>query len=145
MGPVAFGPVDGDNGLAYNPRCLARDLSMYWSNHTKPTDVTDLLTGCADLGCFDTNMEALDGLHAGGHFTIGGIAADTYASAGDPAFYLHHAQVDRVWTIWQNMNPQNRTKQVYGTSTAFNGETPISGRNCVMKGVIYTNACECPC
>lgn len=63
-------------------------------------------------------MEATPGTQAGGHFAIGGIAIDTYASARDPAFYLHHAQVDRIWTLWQNIN--NRTRQVYGTSTAFN-------------------------
>ena len=122
LGPVAFAPIDGDNGLDYNPRCLSRDISLVWSNQTKPTDVTSLISSCADLGCFDTVLEAIDGVHAGGHFTIGSIDADAYASAGDPAFYLHHAQVDRVWTIWQNLNARNRTRQVYGTSTAFNGE-----------------------
>ena len=120
LGPVDFAPVDGDNGLDYNPRCLTRDISLFWSNHTKPTDVTSLISGCTDLGCFDTALEAIDGVHAGGHFTIGSIDSDAFASAGDPAFYLHHAQVDRVWTIWQNLNPGNRTQQVYGTGTAFN-------------------------
>lgn len=68
-------------------------------------------------------MEAIPGVHAGGHFAIGGIAIDAFASAGDPAFYLHHAQVDRIWTLWQNIDePRNRTRQVYGTSTALNGE-----------------------
>ncbi len=122
LGPLAFAPVDGDNGLDYNPRCLSRDLSLVWSNNTKPTHVVSLISGCADLGCFDTVLEALDGVHAGGHFTIGGIGLDAFASAGDPAFYLHHTQVDRLWTIWQNLNAPNRTRQVYGTSTAFNGE-----------------------
>lgn len=25
---------------------------------------------------------------------------DTNIPSGDPAFYLHHAQVDRLWTLW---------------------------------------------
>lgn len=75
------------------------------------------------LGCFGTLMEGIPGVHASGHFAIGGLAVDAFASAGDPAFYLHHAQVDRVWTLWQNIKAQRkRTRQVYGTSTAFNGE-----------------------
>lgn len=41
-------------------------------------------------------MEAIPGVHAGGHFAIVGVAIDAYASAGDLAFYLHHAQVDRI-------------------------------------------------
>lgn len=122
LGPVAFEPVDGDNGLDYNPRCLKRDLSLEWSNHTKPTDITTLFNSCTDLGCFDSVLESLDGVHAGGHFTIGGIESDAFASSGDPAFYAHHAQVDRMWTLWQNLNPRNRTKQVYGTSTALNSK-----------------------
>lgn len=124
LGPVAFEPKDGDNGLGYNPRCLTRDISTEWSNHTKPTDVAAVISTCPDLGCFDTAFEAIDGVHAGGHFTIGAIDLDAFASSGDPAFYLHHAQVDRVWTLWQSLNVRNRTNQVFGTGTAFNGESP---------------------
>jgi tyrosinase len=58
------------------------------------------------------------GPHGGGHFTIGYVAfskglpnsmlthhrgdpgGDLFTSPGDPAFYLHHAQVDRLWTAW---------------------------------------------
>ncbi|KAI1129745.1 Di-copper centre-containing protein [Nemania abortiva] len=120
LGPVAFEPKGPDGGLGYNPRCLSRDISLEWSNHTKPTDVLSVLTTCNDLECFDTQLEAIDGVHAGGHFSMGGLGIDPYASAADPAFWLHHAQVDRVWTIWQNLNPHNRTLQVSGTGTAFN-------------------------
>lgn len=123
LGPVVFAPVDGDGGLDYDPRCLTRDLSLVWSNNTKPTDVAKLLQSCDDIDCFDSIVEASDGVHASGHFTIGGLDVDAYASAGDPAFYLHHAQVDRMWTIWQNLNPAKRTRQVWGTGTAFNGES----------------------
>ena len=122
LGPVASAPMNGSNGLEFNPRCLSRDLSLAWSNQTKPTDVTSLISSCANLGCFGTTIEALNGVHAAGHFAIGSMAMDAFASASDPAFYLHHAQVDRVWSIWQNFNAQNRTRQVYGTSTAFNGQ-----------------------
>ena len=122
LGPVAFEPKAGDNGLGYNPRCLSRDISPFWSNNTKPTDVARLINSCDDLGCFDTNIEGDDGVHTAGHFIVGGIHIDAWASPGDPVFYLHHAQIDRAWTIWQNRNAKNRTRQVYGTSTAFNGQ-----------------------
>ena len=82
-------------------------------------------SSCADLGCFNTALEAIGGVHAGGHFTIGGIALNAFASASDPAFYLHYAQVDRVWALWQNLNSRDRTNQVYVTSTAFNGDFPF--------------------
>ncbi|KAI1149682.1 Di-copper centre-containing protein [Nemania diffusa] len=120
LGPVAFEPKGPDGGLGYNPRCLSRDISFEWSNHTKPTDVLSLLTTCKDVGCFDNQIEMIDGVHAGGHFSMGGLGIDAYSSAGDPAFWLHHSQIDRMWTIWQNLNPQNRTLQVSETGTAFN-------------------------
>ncbi|KAK2882371.1 hypothetical protein FQN49_000426 [Arthroderma sp. PD_2] len=120
LGPVALEPKGDMGGLAYNPRCLTRDLNPLWTNNTKPTNVVDLLSGCDDVGCFDGKMEALDGVHSGGHWGIGGLCLDAYASTGDPAFFLHHAQVDRMWTIWQNLNPEKRTHQVWGTETAFN-------------------------
>ncbi|PSR84012.1 hypothetical protein BD289DRAFT_482993 [Coniella lustricola] len=120
LGPVAFQPYDGDGGLEYNPRCLVRDLSAVWANNTRPTKVLSLLEACDDIGCFDTELEAIDGVHAGGHFAMGGLGLDAYASAGDPAFWLHHAQIDRVWTIWQNQAPAQRTWQTAGTGTAFN-------------------------
>ncbi|KAF3480343.1 uncharacterized protein GIQ15_05690 [Arthroderma uncinatum] len=120
LGPVAFEPKGEMGGLAYNPRCLTRDLSPLWTNNTKPSDIAALLTDCDDIGCFDGQLEAPDGGHSGGHFGIGGLCIDAYASAGDPAFWLHHAQVDRMWTIWQNLKPKTRTHQVWGTGTAFN-------------------------
>ncbi|KAM0136979.1 hypothetical protein ACHAP3_004317 [Botrytis cinerea] len=122
LGPIAYAPYGPDHGLGYNPRCLSRDISSVWSNNTKPSDVVRLIQSSPDLGTFDTNLEALDGVHAGGHFSMGGLGLDAYASAGDPAFWLHHAMVDKVWGLWQNLDAGDRTKMVYGTGTAFNSE-----------------------
>ena len=35
---------------------------------------------------------------------------------GDPYFFFHHSQIDRVWWTWQNLNPGNRTSAIYGTT-----------------------------
>ena len=122
LGPVAYAPEGPDGGLGYNPRCLTRDLNLGFSNQTKPSDVLKVIEGPQDLGTFDTVLEALEGVHAGGHFTMGGLGIDAFASAGDPAFYLHHAAIDRVWSFWQSIQPEERLEQVYGTGTAFNSE-----------------------
>ena len=101
------------------------DISQEWSNNdTKPSHMVSVVEpgkGCGydnDFGCFGTAIEAIPAVHVGGSF----LANDAYASAGDPAFYLRHAQVDRAWPLWQNINkPRKRTRQVYGTGTAVNG------------------------
>ena len=122
IGPVAYDPLGPDGGLGANPRCLKRDLNLFWANQTKPTDVVSLFAESGgDLGSFDNNTEKLSGVHAGGHFTIGGDpGTDPYVSPGDPVFYLHHSQIDRIWTLWQSRDFAKRTNQVYGTSTTFN-------------------------
>jgi hypothetical protein len=55
------------------------------------------------------------GLHGVGHFTIAGDpGSDPFISPNDPAFWLHHGMLDRVWSIWQSMAPENRTQVVSG-------------------------------
>lgn len=58
------------------------------------------------------------GVHGGGHYTINGDpGGDLFTSPGDPAFYLHHGQIDRVWATWQNLDIANREKAIAGTGT----------------------------
>lgn len=123
LGPVASPPQGPDGGLGYNPRCLARDLHTEWSNYTKPSDVVRLFKTCNDsFECFDFDIEGAVGLHTAGHFTVGGVMMDAWASPQDPVFFLHHANVDRMWSLWQGLSPEKRLKQVYGTQTALNSQ-----------------------
>jgi tyrosinase len=43
--------------------------------------------------------------HNHGHSWIGGIMNNTSTSPTDPIFWLHHAEVDRLWQIWRQTNP----------------------------------------
>ena len=43
--------------------------------------------------------------HNRGHNWIGGDMANVQMSPNDPAFWFHHAQVDRIWAKWQENNP----------------------------------------
>lgn len=46
---------------------------------------------------------------------VGGDLSDFYSSPGDPLFYLHHAQIDRLWAIWQADDPSTRQYAISGT------------------------------
>ena len=48
-----------------------------------------------------------NGPHNRGHVWIGGDM-NTMASPRDPAFWFHHAQVDRLWAQWQEAHPGQR-------------------------------------
>jgi len=127
-------------GTAYNPRCLKRDITPWVSSQwNRDNDSATLITSNPDIYWFQTNMQgdfaAGDyGVHTGGHFTYGGDpGGDLFVSPGDPMFWLHHAQIDRTWWIWQNQDLKNRQNAVSGTITLNN--TPPS-RNTTLDDVI---------
>ncbi|CAI6090424.1 hypothetical protein V2G26_006019 [Clonostachys chloroleuca] len=133
LGPISLDSPGGEtitnpNGpLSYNPRCLKRDLSAevnrrysnassILSNILKPQDVADFqlqIQGKPGTGTI--------GIHGGGHYSLGGDPGrDVFTSPGDPAFYLHHSMLDRVWWIWQMLDPKKRVfsdSAISGTNT----------------------------
>jgi hypothetical protein len=42
---------------------------------------------------------------ANSSFTVGGHMTFPPVAVNDPVFFLHHANVDRLWTVWQQRNP----------------------------------------
>ena|SRR5436190_12168929 len=122
------GPNNVNPALEFNPRCLTRDINLFWSNQTRVPDIEFLLS-CPNVDCLEKRADGWELpadqpqplLHASGHFAIGGLQNDPFASPGDPVFYLHHAQIDRLWTIWQGQDAKERLFQVGGTKTPFDG------------------------
>jgi tyrosinase len=71
--------------------------------------------------------------HNAGHRVVGGVLADTWSSPGgrlyfhaagfeltsasEPLFYLHHANLDRIWWNWQMMDAHKRLHEISGRST----------------------------
>ena len=108
LGPIGLqGAAPGpEGGLGYNPRCLKRDVgpgvALKYTNWTAVAETIAEPT----LADFQWRLQGKPGtgtigLHGGGHFTIGGDpGGDVFISPSDPAFYLHHGQIDRVWAIW---------------------------------------------
>lgn len=118
-------------GRGYNPRCIRRDISKRVSMFaTSDANVTDLITNNKDYTSFQKALEAtpsrtgLAGVHFGGHYTYGGDpGGDFYMSPGDPAFWFHHASVDRTWWTWQNLDPGKRTHEI-GMTITMNNKPP---------------------
>ncbi|KAM0190625.1 hypothetical protein ACHAPA_009838 [Fusarium lateritium] len=134
LGPPSPG-MDGMKAtttpLEYNPRCLLRDLSHYAIDRwmTLPNlynvtlgDASGSIKGMQDefQGRF---ADEFLGLHAAGHFVMGGDSSDLFSSPNDPVFFLHHSMVDRIYWIWQALHPK-QAKDIAGTITILN--TPPS-------------------
>lgn len=114
------------DGLGYNPRCIARDISKQAANASSDEEIVSLIKNSKDVLTFQNVMQGdfangLLGVHSGGHYTIGGDAGtDFFNSPADPAFFFHHTMIDRVWWIWQNQDIENRQNAIGGTITFLN-------------------------
>lgn len=144
LGPFDFSLVFSglpSNWTTYNPHCLTRDLNNYIASRYGNQSAIDILMAKTNIADFQNTMSGADinlGPHGGGHFSIGGSGVDFFASPSDPAFFLHHGMVDRVWTLWQAMDPEKRPYELDGTSTIFNGNStpPVTLSTKVNWGVL---------
>lgn len=131
IGPISPG-MQGFTDLGVdsndsNPRCLRRDISPYipkkWFTTANLLNVT-IGAGSRTHRDFWVEIQGrypdgFLGLHTSGHYTMGGDATDLYSSVNDPAFFLHHAMLDRIYWIWQTLHPAEANK-VTGTLTLQN-------------------------
>ncbi|KAJ8117333.1 hypothetical protein OPT61_g1455 [Boeremia exigua] len=113
------------DGLGYNPRCIKRDFNKQAANETNDVRTSTLIKASHDIASFQDNMQnffpGVMGVHNGGHYTWGGDAGgDFYNSPSDPAFWFHHAMIDRTWWVWQNHDLKGRTNVIAGTLTFLN-------------------------
>lgn len=123
LGP--FGGLEGtepgpDGGLGYNPRGLKRDVGPAMNTrYANYTTVLNLLLK-PDIEQYRLLSEGVPytieiGPHGGIHYTIGGDpGGDLFTSPGDPAFWVHHGMMDRMWTFWQALDPATRHCDISG-------------------------------
>lgn len=89
------------NQLDYNPRCMRRDLTKAASATFTNSNLLNITVGeaSATVGLFQEELQGPLGtlrMHGAGHYAMGGDGSDVFSSLNDPAFYLHHAMIDRV-------------------------------------------------
>lgn len=78
-------------------------VTRAWNPGELPT-AADLnaLSGITTFTAFQSALEST--VHNAVHRAVGGDMA-TAASPADPVFFLHHANVDRLWAAWQKAHP----------------------------------------
>jgi tyrosinase len=111
------GAMNSEDPFKDNPRCLRRDINgLSAKRWASLRNTTELILGNDKIEMFQAQAQGdrryfdkLVGIHSGGHFTVlGDPGGDFYLSPGEPVFYLHHAQIDRAYWIWQNLEWENR-------------------------------------
>lgn len=70
-------------------------------------------------------------LHNRVHMYVGGHMGDTLISPNDPVFWLHHANVDRLWARWQEVCPSAEYEplNVPNLPPGVDGDEPLWGFN----------------
>ncbi|KAF2997425.1 hypothetical protein E8E13_005848 [Curvularia kusanoi] len=134
LGPVLLPLPNGTvvstgSGFAPNPRCLKRDLTSSINRaFANASSIATTILSNPTIASFQTALQGVPGsgnigVHGGGHYALGGDPGrDFYVSPGDPAFYAHHAMIDRVWWIWQNVHSEIAfgVEGIAGTNTFLN-------------------------
>ncbi len=70
----------------------------------------------------------INGIHGSVHIWVGGTMSDASVSPADPVFWLHHANLDRLWWVWYNSAAGNKQNP------------PLTGADAVMDPWTYTEA-----
>ena len=129
------------DGLGYNPRCIRRDINPGSAKWTQDNETAWLVGNNSDPYWFQTNMEGdimhgHFGIHGGGHYTVAGDpGGDPFTSPGDPVFWLHHGQIDRVWWMWQSQDLETRY-HAPTTSLTITGMNMPPSRNATIDDLI---------
>lgn len=86
--------------LMSGPHTVTRNIGAF---ATLPTtaDVTAVMAN----GTFNPFASALEGIHNSGHVWVGGSMGGIPTAPADPVFWMHHAEIDRIWAEWQAANP----------------------------------------
>ncbi|KAJ4297234.1 hypothetical protein N0V88_004152 [Collariella sp. IMI 366227] len=111
-----------------NRPSIAQRLYTMFSSYSNYTTFSNNAMG--------QQFDSLESIHDTIHTIIGGI--DSHApghmayvpwSAFDPIFFLHHCMVDRVFAIWQALNPDawiSPTRAVLNSYTTYQGDMQTS-------------------
>ncbi|ROW04939.1 hypothetical protein VPNG_06991 [Cytospora leucostoma] len=94
--------------------CLSRNFtSEYWSwaNSTYASDCYATTNYEDAWGCYVLTP------HSSAHLAVAGTMKLQSASPGDPLFFLHHTNLDRLWWSWQKANLSSRLTDISGRNT----------------------------
>jgi hypothetical protein len=117
------------------------------------TNINDFLTNPNYL---PAELSVEQGIHGYVHCTVGPTCpvahmGDVPVAGNDPVFYSHHANIDRIWACWQQINGSQPTGQPWEEQKfSFVDETgtlqtrPVKDfLNSATLGYVYDNVSDC--
>ncbi|KAH7323407.1 hypothetical protein B0J17DRAFT_683341 [Rhizoctonia solani] len=144
---VEDGPYAGMQINFPKPHCLKRgfDLATAVPKEWSKSEISKIMKN-TDFLNFWNQTERIP--HDKVHDAVGGDLKEHY-SPNEPLFYLHHAQIDRMWALWQGRNETRiydyagNTVQNITTNTALLGDMMTMmdlAENRTVEGFMDTQA-----
>ncbi|PVH90604.1 Di-copper centre-containing protein [Periconia macrospinosa] len=103
---------------AYAPHCLSRDFfdgidrpgNMRGSAYS--AEQIQIISEKNNYSDYRLYLESIP--HGSIHSAVGGEKGDMRPSSSpnEPLFFMHHTQIDRLWYLWQQSNPELREKDI---------------------------------
>jgi tyrosinase len=89
-------------------------------------------------GSFNTFAAALEGVHNSGHVWVAGSMGSIPTAPADPVFWMHHAEIDRIWSVWQTAN-SGQNPALTGAAAIMDPwpETEVDTRDITALGFAY--------
>jgi len=111
--------------------CVTRNPNPALLAALSGSQFTDLIQlDQPDFGTFSDDLQTIQGLP---HAALGGFMT-TQWSPIDPAFFVHHANVDRLWSMWQDCHQNYQWSEPQGL------QQPIAGYSGVTAGDFINNS-----
>lgn len=119
--------------LMSGPHTVTRNIGAF----ALLPDAADVATAMAN-GTFNTFAAALEGIHNSGHVWVGGSMSSVPFAPCDPAFWMHHCEIDRLWAEWQAANP-GENPALAGAAATMDPwtETEVDTRDITALGYAY--------
>lgn len=120
--------------LVGGPHTVSRNIGAF----TMLPDTADVAAAMTN-GTFNTFEPMLEGVHNSGHVWVGGSMGSILTAPADPVFWMHHAEIDRIWAEWQAANP-GQHPALAGTAAIMDPwtETEVDTRDITALGYSYT-------
>lgn len=98
----------------------------------KPNVVNEIQNS-KDYDSYRRTLES--GPHGAIHSAVGGDLGPA-TSPNDPVFFLHHAQIDRLWWLWQQKDPKKRNVEFGGNKMQEDGGAEGSSPRAKLSDVM---------
>ena len=87
---------------------------------------------------FNSFASELEGVHNSGHVWVGGSMMSIQTAPTDPVFWMHHAEIDRIWAEWQVANP-GQNPSLAGAAAVMDpwSENEVDTRDITALGFAY--------